>query len=129
MAVDAAEERQVEERRLEELAEGDDDDDIGRPGADLRHRVVGVHVLRGDDGGNAVLHREGLAGARRQRLATPGRTVRLGDDADDFKLRLAKNRAETGCRSSGRSHENNAHSRVLYHILIAHIPYSVSQHR
>ena len=96
VAVDAAEERQVEKGLLQYLAVRDDRYHVGVPRADARHRLLGVHVLGLYDAvGEALLG--GVAGerARGQHLAAPDGAVRLGDDADDVERILAQKRVET----------------------------------
>ena len=99
MAVYAAVRRKGEERLAEELPEGNYGYYVRRPFAYLRHRFRRVDVFRRYYSPYAVDDGKCLAGARRKRLASPGRTVGLRYDADDFQVRLAHYRAEADGRS------------------------------
>ena len=109
VAVDAAEERQVEERLLEDLAVGDDRDHVRPPLAQPRHRLRVVDAVRLEDVGDAVLRGKARHRVRRERLAAPGGAVRLGDDADHFELRFAQDGAKALDRGRRRTHEDYAH--------------------
>ena len=116
MAVDATEQRQVEERFLEKLPERNNGHDVGSPAPDLLHRGVGVYVLRlYHDVAKAALLRILCERAWSQHLAAADRAVRLRHYSDNVERVLAQKRVETFSRRRGRTHEYNSHGCGLYH--------------
>jgi hypothetical protein len=111
MHIQAAVRRQVENGRAQDLTEGGDHDQIGRPGLKLRHGLRLAQALGLDDR-QTGLESELFDGRRLRFTPAAGWAIGLGDDAGDG-VRL---RQGSQCSNGeiGRSHEHEAgHEGIL----------------